>query len=241
MASFPTRAALDSAYPAEGYDFQIRDRSQPATVLSDVVLTFQADGYPPVPHFSDYAGGQMINADADYTLPWDAFAGASTPNDFISLDISDENGASIYSLPDECKKLPLPITSTSAVLPKGLLQPGKAYTATLGFFRLNDSNKILPATGAKGVAAVGQVTRMQIKTKGGTTGGTPPVLRDLFVDADGKLDFTVDATLGHPFTLEHASILGGQFTDLIHTNPPAAIFHVKVPIGSMEYFRGRTD
>ncbi len=236
--SMPTQAALDTAYPAGAYAFQLRDHAHPTTVLNSVVLTFIANGYPPAPHFGNYAGAQAIVPASDFNLTWDAFTGASAATDFISLEITDATGKLVFQLPDACKPLTLAVTATSAVLPKELFSAGKVYVATLSFFRLNDQDKAMPGTVSKGVAATAQVTRMQLKTIGGAT---VPVLRNLVVNAGGSLDLTVDATVGHTFTLEHTTTLGGPFTQQIITNPPSATFHLTVPIGGQDFFRGRSD
>ncbi|HVY69558.1 MAG TPA: Ig-like domain-containing protein, partial [Verrucomicrobiae bacterium] len=93
---FPTRAELDAAYPAGAYNFQLRDRNAPTTVIAQVALTFTANGYPPVPHFGNYAAAQAIPANSAFTLTWDPFTGATTNTDALQLEILDADGSPIF-------------------------------------------------------------------------------------------------------------------------------------------------
>ena len=200
-----------------------------------VSVTLQIDGTSTGPA---QACPASTPASCPFNLTWDAFTGASAATDFISLEITDATGKLVFQLPDACKQMTLAVTATSAVLPKELFTAGKVSVATLSFFRLNDKDKAMPGTVSKGVAATAQVTRMQLKTIGGATA---PVLRNLVVNAGGSLDLTVDAMVGHTFTLEHTTTLGGPFTQQIITNPPSATFHLTVPLGGQDFFRGRSD
>ncbi len=241
LENFATPAALDAAYPAGNYDFQLRDTKAPTTVLAHVALVLGANGTPPVPHFANFAAAQAADAAADFTLSWDAFAGVSAATDYVSIEVDDEEGNTVFRAPDNCAHRTLAVTATSIVIPKGTLAAGKTYSATLSFFRINDRDKLMPTTTAKGVFASDQSTRMALKTTGGVAPATAPILKDLFVGVGGKLDLTVVATTGHPFTLESTASLGGVFTKLLVTNPPAATFHLLVPVATQTFYRGRSD
>jgi hypothetical protein len=236
----PTEAALDTAFPGGQYDFQVRSTTDNTTVLNHVVLNLPNQGYPAIPHFSNFAAAQAINPTNAFTLSWDAFAGASTSTDYLALEIWDEAEEVVLSLPEPCLDRPLAVTATSTTLPGGLLQPGRTYMAILSFMKLQDSNKTLPGSPATGITATSRTTRMLLRTTGGS-GVTAPVLRDLFVNGANQLDITIDATVGRPFTLERSSTLGGAFSPVTTTTPASSPFHLQVPLAEQGFFRGRTD
>ena len=244
---FPARADLDAAYPAGDYDFQLRDRGAPTTVLAHVVLSLLANGYPAAPHFSGFAAAQSIDTNADFTLSWDAFANASAAADGLSLLIEDAEGNTVLSLPDPCAGRELPVTATSAVIPRGLLLGGGSnYVAVLTFMKANDHGKTMPGTRAEGFAAIGRATRMPLRTRASAvTPATAPVLRDprLTESGDG-LRVTVEFPAGHPLVLESTSSPGVPFATLLSTNPPASPVTLTIPLGaggSHALIRARAD
>jgi hypothetical protein len=183
---------------------------------------------------------QSINPDSDFTLTWDAFAGAVVGQDSLSLEISDAEGNLIFRAPDVCEGRVLAVTATSVVLPKGLLAAGKNYTADLSFYRLNQQDRAMPGTTAKGVTASFRSTEIALKAAGGTP-LTRPLLKAIRLTAGGALDLEVEATPGRVFVLERAASLTGSFSQVLTTNPPAATFHLTLPVAEGAFFRGRTD
>jgi hypothetical protein len=243
IVPFNSQAELDAAYPAGQYDFQLRDKVAPITVLEHVVLNLTADPYPLAPHFANYAAAQGIDTNTDFSLNWDAFAGAIANNAGISLTVEDDQGKTVLSLPDSCDNKPLAVTDTHAVIPKGLLAAGKTYMATLSFLHLNDSGKLMPGTSSKGIAAVGQSTRMTLKAGGGLV-ATAPRFRSFSIDASGNFVISVECTTGIPLHLEGTAALGTAFNvPLLTTNPPVSPLTITLPAtpGPIGFLRARSE
>jgi hypothetical protein len=217
--SFASVAAMDLAYPAGNYDFELRQPE--STVVAHVVLVFASGGYPTLPRLSNFTAAQAIDPAADFTLTWDAFAGANTNTDAIQIEVTDRNGQVLFSAPDSCANRPLPATATAIVLPKNTLASGQTYTLTLSFFHLNDSGKTMPGTTAKGFTAVVRQTRTTIKTTGGLPDAPAPIIRSIAL-VNGKLTLLVDSATDRSLTLEHTTGLGLPFTSLVTTNPPVS-------------------
>lgn len=235
---FPNRGELDAAYPAGTYDFEFRDKASPTTVVVHTVLDLGATGYPPVPRFSGFDAAQRIDPAKDFALGWETFAGAGTA-DSLSITITDENGDTVLSLPDACAGRLLAVTSTSVVVPKYLLKPGKTYVATLGFFRITDQGKVMPGTTSRGITALGRSTRMTLGTVG--TAVSAPVLRGIALRPDGQLALTVESAVGRVFFLDRAATLPGPFAPYTNTTPASPTFDLVLPASDPGFFRGRVE
>ncbi len=236
--SFPTEAALDAAFPPGAYVFQLRDRSDTNVVLHSASLNLPANLSPPTPRFANQPAAQAIPPNADFTLSWDAFTGATPANSHLSIVITDESEEVVLELPDRCNDLLIPVSATSVVIPAQLLPPGRTFLVSLTFFRLSDDNKPLPGTEATGVSSLGRTTSMLLRTSGGSS-GADPVLRNLTLNGS-QLDITIDATVGKTFTLLRADSINGPFVSFLSTNPPAATFQLSVPIGADSFFKGQS-
>ena len=237
---YATRSDLDNAFPAQDYDFELRN--PPTVVVAHAVLTLVANGYPTTPHFTSYTAAQAVNTNADFTLSWDSFASA-TGVDSLQVQILDTNGVVVFTAPNACDNRPLPVTATSVVIPAGTLKENQSYTAQLTFFHINDSGKVMSGTTTKGIAAVSRVTSMPLVTTGRLLPATPPVLKVLNVALNGDLTIQVQATAGRLFTLETSPGIGQPFTTLNTTNSAASPFVLIVSPGgaAKTFLRGRTD
>ena len=240
---FANAEALDAAYPAGQYDFQLRDRTTPTTELSHAVMTLTSAGAPPTPRFANFAAAQQVATNADFTLTWDAFTGADPALDALTLTLTDEDGTELLSLPDTCANRTLPVTATSAVVPRELLAAGKTYVATLTFFRLNDHGKTLSGTTAQGVAATGRATRMSLKASAGSVTAGERRFRRFASTAAGEFEVSLDCPVNVPLRLEAATALDSPFSILLlATNPPVSPLNVTLPAppGAAGFLRART-
>lgn len=199
QAGFNSEAELAAAYPAGNYTPQLT-----LTAGGTSSLTVNLGAAPTTPHCANYDAAQAINAAADFTLRWDAFAGA-TANDRVEIIIFNDQGTEVFRLPDECATPPKPLsaTATSVVIPAGTLQTGgRTYAVELGFFKTSDfKNNASPAYTAAG--GYFQQTRFNIKTTGGATTG--PVITAFRIAADQHFEVDVTATAGQTLTLEATS------------------------------------
>lgn len=236
IEEFADQAHLDAAYPNAAYAVQLRNAS--GTVTNSATLTFTATSYPPIPHFANFTAAQAVNPAADFTLSWDAFTGTDT-NRFITLQILDETGQIVFELPDACASLLLPVTATSAVIPKNTLVTCKTYTARLTFFQLVDQGETL--AGKTGVAGADRQTDMPLKTTGCSTASQPRFLSIKNLGGN-LLELKVELTANRPFTLLRGSSPLLHDVTVLTTNPPSSPITLTVPmVGKNASFRGRTD
>jgi len=126
LDTFPTQAALDSAYQNGNFSVSINTS---AGTFSRTIFLFPFS-YPTTPLLmvpaSDWQSGALvIDPTVDYTFTWNAFANAQAA-DVIEFVIRD-SGVTLD---------PFPATQTSFTLPAGSLAPSTSYTCDLGFVRV---------------------------------------------------------------------------------------------------------
>jgi hypothetical protein len=164
--SFDTTAALDAAFGEGTYKYQFQTVNDGYRTNA---LSLTGEAYLPTAHFSNYTAAQAIDATADFTLTWDAVAGATT-NDLIMVTVKDcSNNGELYSSPDVGKPGALTGVSTAFTIPAGVLKPGQMYTVQL---QLAHATTYDPTSypGATGIAAYMKVTQMNLVTTGAQTG-----------------------------------------------------------------------
>jgi hypothetical protein len=157
---FASSNALAAAYPNGTYTFSLGTVHDGTRSVS---VNLTGDTYPPKPHVSNFGAAQSVNPAQDFTLTWDAWAGG-TINDGIQVQISDWlTGADLFQTPPPGQPGSLTGTATAAVIPRGTLQPGRAYLVVLSFSRFT----ITPAgayPGVVGVAVYGRGTGLLLNT-----------------------------------------------------------------------------
>lgn len=236
--TFATQAELDANYPATTYALQLRNLSNPVDqqVTNSVVFNLGTGAYPAIPHFANFAAAQAVDPAADFTLQWDAYAGAGTASS-IQLKIDDADGNQVFSAPKTCSGLPLPPTATSIKIPKGTFEAGKTYTVTITFGQASEYDKTMPNVPGKGVAVFSSSTEMTLKTIGGTV-VTAPVFKSITSVGTGLFAVTVDCTVGASLTFQStASLEAPNFVNVLTTNPPVSPITVTLPLsGSAQGF-----
>ena len=207
---FASRAALDAEFPDGDYQFQLRDRTAPTTVVTSVTVPLDATTVPPVPTFTMYAAAGNVDINADFTLAWQAFAGATTNNSDLRIAITDGDGVEVFHLPDACNGKPLPVTATQAVVPRGLLAAGRDYVVTLEFHRFGTLGRTIPGRVGSGVAGAGRTTKMRLHTAGGSPTG-PVRIVSIQRAAGGGFDLQVQADVGFPVHIEASTSPAGPW------------------------------
>lgn len=207
---FADQSAMDGVFPPGTYAFQLREPTN--VVIAAVNLVLPASSYPNVPHFANYSAAQNIDTNLDFTLSWDAFSGATT-NDSLQIEIKDQNDTTILSLPDHCSGPGLPATSTSVVLPRGLLPGGQNLTAILTFNKANDTGKNMPGTAALGVVASSRTTRMGIRTTGGVPPG-PVRFLNIVKLSPNVISMSATGSVGRAYVIESSATVNGGWTSL---------------------------
>jgi hypothetical protein len=142
-------------------------------------LTLPAsDAYPNPPRISNFTAAQSVNAAANFTLTWDAFAGGLA-TDFVQLEIAEwDTEITVFETSGPGEPGSLNGTSTSVQIPAGTLSPGRTYRGRIFFARLVDSDDTTYGGGVTGVAGFLTETTFEIRTTGGTD-TTPPLLEAL--------------------------------------------------------------
>lgn len=129
FTEFDTKAELDAAFKTGKYTFSIDTVNQG---VKSPAVTLPSESYPVTPHVSNWADAQLIDANSDFTLNWNAFTGGTT-GDFIQVSIVNSSDETIFETPGFWESNALVGTARSVVIPNGTLEAGEEYTATLLF------------------------------------------------------------------------------------------------------------
>lgn len=197
-----SEAALDLAFPSGSYVLKFTQTGQAERV---VPLALPSNP-PPTPRIANLTAAQSIPADSDFTLRWDAFAGAGA-NDLLSFMIDDGAGNVVFQAPDACAPRPLAVGATSIVIPAGVLLSNKTYVSTLSFGRmfLRDTNSIPQMAGYGGLL---RTTRFELKTSAGTL---PPAAaaeaRAARILESGQPQFDVTGSAGRSYAVQRTASL----------------------------------
>ena len=230
--TFATTDELDAAFPATTYALQFRNFQNPEDqqVTSSVVFDLGIGGYPPIPHFANFADAQAINAAADFTLSWDAFAGADASS-AIALSVKNANGQELLVMSHTCGGL------VSFTIPATTLKAGMNHTVTLTFTQVSEQDKTMPNVAGKGVAAFASSTQMTLKTLRGVTVSTP-VFRSITPAGAGLFNVVVDCSVGASLTFQVSpSLETPAFVNVFTTNAPYTPLTVTLPLsGSAHAF-----
>src|SRR5262249_7893714 len=135
---FSTKSALDAAFPNGNYQFSVATFNDGTRTPA---LNLSSELYPNAPHIANWTAAQTLDANADFTLMWDAFSGG-TSGDFVQLSIESQGDEVIFETPDVFLANALDGTRTSATIPGGTLAPNQTYHGRLLFakVRSRDTN-----------------------------------------------------------------------------------------------------
>src|SRR5262245_49983906 len=126
---FATRTALDKVFAAGSYTFLIESLNDG---MRTPTISFRTNAYPSVPHLANWEAAQDIDAAADFTLTWDAFAGG-TSNDYIHVLLEDEMGQKVFESPGFIEAEALNGTNMFLTIPAGTFIAQRSYHARLLF------------------------------------------------------------------------------------------------------------
>lgn len=194
--------ALNAAYPPGNYVLRF---TRTGGAEHAITLAVPQTG-PPIPRIANFSETQSINAGADFTLRWDAFAGAG-PDDFISLYLTDTNGNVVFQAPDFCVPRPLAVTDTSIVIPGNTLLSNRTYQAAILFSHMfyNSTNEVPKMAGYGNII---RNTYFTVKTGGGNpVTAIPSRLADFRLLPNGNPEFTLTGTVGISYLVQRTSSL----------------------------------
>jgi hypothetical protein len=163
--SFGTTSAMDGIYPVGNYVLQLgtvnpTNPSSPYLVTNSATLSMATLGYPPIPHFTDFTVARSIAVTSDFTLTWDAFPGANTNLNFISLQVFDSSSNVVFAAPNSCAGISLPATATSVTIPANTLASNQVYTVALSFGTLLSGPEVMAGVPGQGFSALQRTTRL---------------------------------------------------------------------------------
>jgi hypothetical protein len=226
--SFLTQAALDAAFVAGVYTFQI------STVHDGyrlVPLTLASDSFPVAPHITNWAATQNINPAADFSLAWDPFSSATALDDIV-LSVSDSVGNSLVFAN-------LVSTATSFDLPAGTFQSGQSYQVTLQFrhFVSQDTTNYPGVTGS-----VRFVSRTVVNLATAAS-STAPLLAVVTTNGSSLVQLRLTGQAGGLYAIDASTNLqGGPWLPLVTNTAVADQFLFADPQSanlSLRFYRGR--
>jgi hypothetical protein len=209
QTNFASQAELDAAAPAGTYTLQFQLGTQ---ATSTATLQLPAAN-PPVPQITNFEQAQAIRFDADFTLTWNAFSGASA-DDHIAISIFDQQGRLRFSAPDPCVPRELSATATSVVIPAKSFATNSLMTGLIVFSRnFYYSTNAVPTMA--GFGTITHSTQFSLMTHG--EGGTlpPPAparLSNPRLLPNGNPRFEISGTPGARYTIQRSQHLGTQAT-----------------------------
>jgi hypothetical protein len=216
------RTNFEAIYPQGDYVFNVT--ATPVNAQGTVTLP-QSMTQPNAPHVSNFAAAQAIDASQSFTLNWDAFQGG-TASDFITVQVSDEFGKTLFATPNPGTNGALTGTATSVIIPAGKLAPNSTNFTDIVFYRLVAVSNATTAT--VGYRATG--TQLNLITKG--TASTVPVVSNPVWGANG---FGFDVTTSANQSLKvlysaDCSLPLSQWQVVTTTNSPGSSVHITVPL-----------
>ena len=151
-SEFATKPALDSAFGSGSYMFTIGAVNDGIVRPTLALPSENSSSYPNTPRITNWEAAQEVDAAADFTLAWTAFAGGTT-NDFVQVMIEPEwDGSDAFSTGEPGTTNALNGTSTFVVIPAHTLNPGQVYYVSLLFAHIVTMNETA-YPGATGIAA----------------------------------------------------------------------------------------
>lgn len=197
--TYNSQVDLDSAFSTGSYS---NSWITPAGFES-ALLTLPAGTYPNSPQISNYAAAQTVDATKDFTLNWNAFAGAGA-NDFVLVTVSDDSSTVGFRTGFPGQPNALAGTAQSVNIPANTLKSG-VNTVIVGFNKVA-SRDTTSLAGAVGITTYSAATTITVTVGGTTTGGggdtTPPTL--VSATPPNSVTTSVPATTPVVFTFSEA-------------------------------------
>jgi hypothetical protein len=208
---------ITSTYPDGTYQFTIFDNTIEVSMPADSVL-------PNAPTLSNFAADQSINANADFTLQWNAFNTGGVL-DFISVRLTSEyDDSNAFKTGDFGCPGALDGTASSILIPANTLFTNTAYRAEIEFIKVYtfDTNSI---PGAALLAGTVAVTEAKISTGSASVATSALVLTNAALVPGGGVRFDLTTTPGTTYAIQFNPNLNNLsgWTPLLTTNALAGL------------------
>ncbi len=182
-AHFASTSALDLSFPNGAYDFLLETANNGTLTNS---LALNGNVYPATPRISNFSAAQAVNPTNEFTLSWDALAGATT-NDVIMVEIRDCLDRDVFQTPGPGETGALPGSATGVVIPARTLRPGQGYAVQLTVARVLSNGPTTPPGGRK-LAGYYKQLRTSLATLGAPEGCAEGDLRLVFTFRPGAFN-----------------------------------------------------
>ena len=198
-------SALDAAYPAGNYTFQVQAVASNQTV----VVTYPSSlTQPPAPHLTNYTAGQAINPNQPFVLGWDPLAGGSG-SDVIYVEIY----GGYFHTPALGDAGSLNGLATGVTIPAGTLPPNQTYSGCVTFYHC-----LLVTNGTAYLTLTYRAATTEFGLQTGS-GSTPLVLTPAGWTTGGGFNFETTCTNGQALIAEYTTNLAPpHWTTLYSTN-----------------------
>lgn len=181
LDSYPTLAELNEAYVWGDYFVSFTTRHEGSFTC---MLEFPETAIPATPYLVNYGVTQSVDPGHPLTLHWD-FKETPAPGDFMQVYVTLGHGE-IFSTPNAGEPGALTLADRSVTIPANTLVPGFVHSLNLELTRTTSTNTAC-YPGVEGFGAVFNSTSVSLFVL------TPPTLRFLARDADGRADLEVVA------------------------------------------------
>ena len=214
--NFAAASDRDTAFPAGRYDFSAMLSLLGATRAH---TSLAATAIPAAPHVSNFADAQQVDAASDFTLRWDAFAGAAE-DDRILLQIIDPTSGTVVQEAADLTGDTHDWTFSGGELPQGQTLQVRLVFTHKDPLTLPDAGEILT-----GRSCAASETTLTLKTTGTSTGPadtTPPQLLSTIPTTGATMSNALDSVLFQfsepmnpiPPTIGWKALLNGQVIPL---------------------------
>ena len=178
-----------------------------------IILSLTPDSYPNDPTILNFSSLATVDPGVALNLSWGAFSGG-TANDFIGLEIDNDQGRTIYESPSPTESGFLDGTATSTSIPAGTLAPGRTYECQLIFGKVVDV-ETNDYAGVLAKAVFVKVTAFEL-----TTTGTAirPTLESLSMN-NGQFQLRVRGEYRRTYTVQYTqSLTNANWQDVFTSN-----------------------
>jgi|GEM_PF-6371365 len=134
---FATKGAMDAAFPNGDFRIQFDTVNDGP---KDITLSLNNENYPSPMHITNYDELQGVSPAREVVINWAAVAGATEDDaiDFVIDKIDGMNSETVYSSPIPGTAGFLNGTTTQAVIPSGILEPGTTYEVEVCFYKVEE-------------------------------------------------------------------------------------------------------
>jgi len=202
----PSESALETSFPDGNYTYTVvaSPSDQQVTINLPATMT-----QPLVPHLTNFAAIQSVDAAQPFTVQWDPIPGGGAA-EYIFVQVG-----TVFQTPEPGSPGALNGTASSVTIPASTLQSSRSYDGTIGFYHAVTNTF---GTSYVTVAFRATFTRFTLVTSGAPGGSlvfTNSAWNGVF------FSFEVLSAPGQHYTVDSAPSPTGPWQPLLTTNAPS--------------------